>query len=91
MTATEGYSALIHSQTSKPLTSGSRTSSTTSSTPPALMRSIASAPVCASVTWKPARVSQLTSTYRFVGLSSTTSTEPGASSTITLRRPAGSR
>jgi hypothetical protein len=54
-------SPLISSQTWKPVMSGRRTSSTATSTRSVPMRSSASAPVRASITWNPARLSQLTS------------------------------
>jgi hypothetical protein len=53
---------LIFSQTSKPLMSGSFTSSTTRSMPPSSNRASASDPVAASITVWPARRSQLAST-----------------------------
>jgi hypothetical protein len=65
-------SPLIRSHTSKPVMSGSLTSNTTRSMSAPVSFASASPPLCASTTVKPARVSQLTSRYRLVALSSTT-------------------
>jgi hypothetical protein len=74
MTGRAPYSGslLIRSQTSKPLMSGSFTSSTIRSTSAPAGLVSASLPVSASTTVKPARDSQLTRRYRLVALSSTT-------------------
>ena len=89
MTGIDGYASLIRSHTSKPLMSGSRTSSTTRSMCSRATRSSAAVPFSASTVTKPARVSQLTSRYRLGPLSSTTSTVTGPPSTVTLRPRGG--